>query len=294
MIPMPDIFLKITTKITELLEAGVVPWRQPWSGTVPTNLATMRPYNGINFLLLGCLGYESSYWVTFKQANKLDGGIKAGEKSPAFVVYADTWTQKKQIPDGSEEIETRRFLKYTPVFNLTQCRGIQAPEAKQARSIEPLDACNAIIDGLKEEPSIEMGQMAAYLPTEDKIVMPDISHFREAEGYHASLFHELTHWTGAPQRLNRPITSYNANRKGYAREELIAEMGAAFLCARCHIDTATIENQTAYIDSWLKALRSDRRLVPEAAKAARIAVEYLEAGAIPASDPTLAAQAATF
>jgi antirestriction protein ArdC len=276
---MVDVFEKITSKMVGLLEVGVVPWRQPWSGTVPTNLASLKPYRGINFLLLSCLGYESNFWLTYKQSNKLGGGIKAGEKSPAFVVYSDTWICKKLLSDGSEEVEVRRFLKYTPIFNSIQCRGIQTPEIEENRSIEPLEACITLIGCLKEHPRIEMGHMAGYLPTEDKIIMPDIHHFHDAEGYHASLFHELTHWTGAPQRLNRPITSYSANRKGYAREELIAEMGAAFLCARCHIDTATIDNQAAYIGSWLKALRNDRRLVPEAAKFARTAVEYLEAGA---------------
>jgi antirestriction protein ArdC len=104
---MVDVFDKITTKIVELLEVGVVPWRQPYSGTVPTNLASMKPYNGINFLLLGCLGYESNFWLTYKQANSLGGGIKAGEKSPAFVVFTDTWTKKKLLLDGSEDIEVR-------------------------------------------------------------------------------------------------------------------------------------------------------------------------------------------
>jgi len=281
---MPDIFQMVTAKIIGLMESGVIPWRQPWSGTVPTNLASMMPYRGINFLLLGCLGYESNFWLTYKQSNRLGGGIKAGEKSPAFVVYSDTLTRKKLLSDGSEEVEVKRFLKYTPIFNFVQCRGIQTPEIEENRSVEPLETCTTLMDNLKEHPRIEIGHMAAYLPTEDKIVMPGIHHFHDAEGYHASLFHELTHWTGAPQRLNRPITSYNTNRKAYAREELIAEMGAAFLCARCHIDTATIENQAAYIDLWLKALRDDRRLVPEAAKFARLAVEFLEAGAITASN----------
>lgn len=283
---MSDIFSKITDKIVELLESGVVPWRQPCSGTIPTNLSSMKPYSGINFLLLGCLGYESNYWLTFKQAQKLGGGIKAGEKSPAFVVFTDTWPITKKLPDGSEEVKVRRFLKYSPVFNFTQTRGIQAPEdVQETRHIEPLRACTAFLDSLREHPRVECGQMAAYLPGEDKIVVQAINRFEEAEEYYASLFHELTHWTGAPHRLNRPLNHYSASRKGYAKEELIAEMGAAFLCAKCQIDAATIENHAAYIDGWLKALRNDRRLVPEAAKFARIAVEYLEAGATPASSP---------
>jgi antirestriction protein ArdC len=252
----------------------------------------MKPYNGINFLLLGCLGYESNFWLTYKQANKLGGGIKAGEKSLAFVVFTDTWTRKKQLPDGSEDIEVRRFLKYTPIFNFTQCRGIEAPEVEQIRSVEPLESCIAFMNSLREHPIIETGHLAAYLPIGDKIVMPEINHFQGASGYHATLFHELAHWTGAAHRLNRPITNYEADRRRYAREELVAEMGAAFLCARCQIDTATVENQAAYIDSWLRALRSDRRLVPEAAKAARIAVEYLEAGGTPSSNQSSCPSAA--
>lgn len=277
---MVDVFEKITVKIIELLETGTVPWRQPWSGAVPTNLSSMKPYNGINFLLLGCLGYESNFWVTFKQAQRLGGGIRAGEKSPAFVVYTDHWESKKKRPDGTEEVVIRRFLKYTPVFNVSQCRGIQAPEGEE-HEIEPLRACTDFMEGLKETPRIDTGQLAAYVPCEDKIVMPAMKHFRDAESYHASLFHELTHWTGAAKRLARPLIHFTADRKAYAREELVAEMGAAFLCAKCQIDTATIENHAAYIDSWLQALRNDRRLVSEAAKSARMAVEFLVAGATP-------------
>jgi antirestriction protein ArdC len=272
---MVDVFEKITGKIIELLETGTVPWRQPWSGAVPTNLASMKAYSGINFLLLGCLGYDSNYWLTFKQAQKLGGSVKAGAKSPAFVVYTDSWISKKKRPDGSEEVVVRRFLKVTPVFNICQCRGIQAPE-REEHEIEPLRACTAFMEGLKEHPRIETSQLAAYVPSEDKIVMPAMKHFRDAESYHASLFHELTHWTGAAHRLARPLIHFTSDRKAYAREELVAEMGAAFLCAKCQIDTATIDNQAAYIDSWLRALRNDRRLVSEAAKSARMAVEYLD------------------
>ena len=275
---MADVFEKITGKIIELLEAGTVPWRQPWSGAVPTNLSSMKPYNGINFLLLGCLGYESNFWVTFRQAQKLGGGVKAGAKSPAFVVYADNWETKKKRSDGTEEVVIRRFLKYTPVFNLYQCRGIESPEWEE-RDIEPLSACTAFMERLKEQPRIETGQLAAYVPSDDRIIMPAMKHFRDAESYHASLFHELTHWTGAAHRLARPLIHFTSDKKSYAREELVAEMGAAFLCAKCHIDTATIDNHAAYIDSWLQALRNDRRLVSEAAKSARMAVEFLESGA---------------
>ena len=227
---MVDVFEKITGKIIELLEAGTVPWRQPWSGAAPTNLASMNPYRGINFLLLGCLGFESNYWLTFKQAQKLGGGINYGEKSPSFVVYSDNLVTKKLLPDGTEEAVVRRFLKYTPVFNFCQCRDIEAP-GREGRDIQPLSACTTFMEGLKEKPRIETGHLAAYVPSEDKIVMPAIRHFRDAENYHASLFHELTHWSGAAHRLNRPLMHITADRKSYAREELVAEMGAAFLCA---------------------------------------------------------------
>ena len=158
--------------------------------------------------------------------------------------------------------------------------------------MEPLESCTAFMNSLREHPIIETGHLAAYSPIEDKIVMLEINHFQSASGYHATLFHELAHWTGAAHRLNRPITNYEADRRRYAREELVAEMGAAFLCARCQIDTATVENQAAYIDSWLRALRSDRRLVSEAAKAARIVIEYLEAGGAPSSNQSSCPSAA--
>ena len=277
---MVDVFQKVTDKVVELLESGVAPWRQPWSGTVPTNLASMKPYNGINYLLLGCLGYESNYWLTFKQAQKLGGGVRAGEKSPCFVVYTDTWPVTVKQSDGTEKTELRWFLKYSPVFNLCQCRGIKAPvgEGPETRQIEPIRACVNFMASLREQPTLDVGQMAAYLPQSDKIVMPAINRFRDAASYHSVLFHELVHWSGAVGRLNRPQPMHSTDRPGYAKEELCAEVGSAFLCAHCGIDAATVEDSASYIDGWLKALQNDRRLVVDASRSARLAIEWLMGG----------------
>lgn len=274
---MPDIYSKITDKIISLLERGVCPWKQPWTGNEPTNLSSMKLYSGVNYLLLNSLGFESNFWCTFRQAQKLGGGIKAGEKSPAFVVFSDTWPVAVKRPDGTEKTEERWFLKYTPVFNYTQTKGIEAPEGVDAdgRELKPIEACERFMECIRERPQILIGEAAAYLPTVDMITIPSMNRFRDAESYHAVVFHELTHWTGAPSRLNRPLLAHSMDRGSYGREELVAEMGAAFLCARCGIDAVVIDDSASYISGWLKALRNDRRMVVEASRSARVAVEWM-------------------
>jgi antirestriction protein ArdC len=277
---MADIYQMVTDKIIGLLDKGVCPWKQPWKGSEPTNLASGKVYKGINYLLLSCLGFESNYWITYRQAKKLGGSVKAGEKSPCFVVFSDTYLAKKVLADGSVEEEPRWFLKYSPIFNISQCRGIEDPgiEDEGTRKIEPIQTCVKFVEGIREHPKISLGEAAAYHPKNDMITLPAINRFKDAESYYSVLFHELTHWSGAAHRLNRPQPMHSTDRPGYAREELIAEVGSAFICARCGIDTATVEDSASYIHGWLKALRNDRKLVPEAARAARLAVEFLAGG----------------
>lgn len=275
---MSDVYERVTGKIIALLEQGTCPWKQPWQGCAPTNISTGKEYRGINHLLLNCIGFESPYWLTFKQAQRLGGSIKAGEKSPAFVVFSDTYLSKKTLPDGTETTEPRWVLKYTPVFNITQAKGIDAPaDTGSGRSaLHPIEACEQFMADLRERPMIETGQMAAFLPGSDRIVIPALDRFKDVESYHSALFHELTHWSGAKHRLNRPQPQHSTDRPGYAREELVAEMGAAFLCAYCGIDTATAPDSASYIAGWLKALRNDRRLVIDASRSARVAEEWLQ------------------
>ena len=143
---MVDVFEKITGKIIELLETGTVPWRQPWSGAVPTNLFSMKPYNGINFLMLGCMGFESNYWLTFKQAQKLGGGVKAGAKSPAFVVYTDHWESKKKRSDGTEEIVRAGEVYYWPPGHT-----VWVDEDYEAVEFSPAGPMGQVIDHLKSK-----------------------------------------------------------------------------------------------------------------------------------------------
>ncbi len=277
---MPDIYKMVTDKIISLLESGICPWKQPWQVSEPTNFASGKVYQGINYLLLSCLGFESNYWITYRQASKLGGSVKAGEKSPCFVVYSDYYDAKKMLSDGTVETERRWFLKYSPVFNATQCHGLHIPDGEDvdAKNIEPIQACVEFIGGIRGRPQILTAETAAYLPTSDIITMPAMNRFKDAESFYSVLFHEVVHWSGSAKRLNRPQPPHSTDRPGYAKEELIAEVGSAFICARCRIDTVTVKESAAYIDGWLKALRNDRRLVSEAARAGRAAVEFLSGG----------------
>lgn len=275
-----SVYERITSKIIELLEGGIVPWRRPWSGCLPTNLSSGKEYKGINILMLSCQDFDSPYWLTFKQAIKLGGNVRAGERSPAFVVFSESYAQKVQEQDGSESVELRRVLRYTPVFNVEQCRGIEAPEP-QGRHLNSIEACEVFIASLQDRPKLGKGSIGAYDPASDTIIMPDRQFFETSEAYYSVLFHELVHWTGTSSRLNRPtlVNTYGFGSRLYAKEELIAEMGAGFLCAKMGIDNSTIENSASYIASWLDVLKRDKRVIPEASSRGREAVEFLQAGA---------------
>lgn len=270
----------VTDRVIALLERGVVPWRRPWAGAdvQPQNLVSRRPYRGVNPFLLACTGFASPYWVTFKQAKTLGGSVRRGQKSTPVIFWKRWRTERIDSETGDRESVEIPILRYYNVFNAEQCDGIDVPELPKVHDFQPIERCESIVPGMANPPQIEHREARAYYrPTSDTINMPRAELFIGPEAYYGTLYHELSHSTGHSSRLNRQgIASLAAfGSADYSREELIAEMGAAFLCGHCGIESVTLDNSASYIAGWLRRLREDHRLVVSAAAAAQRAADYI-------------------
>lgn len=253
----PGIYQEITDKIVAQIEAGTIPWVQPWAGdqtlSVPRNAATNRAYSGINILLLWdalfSRGFSANRWLTFKQALTFGGNVRKGERGTT-VVYADSFTPKK---DGATDEEERRvpFLKRFTVFNIAQCVGLPFDYTVQPTPVSqrlPVPAAEALIAASGAQFTRDECQAYYHVGT-DSIHVPPQESFFEPINFYRTALHELTHWTGAKHRLNRDFTG-RFGSSAYAREELVAEMGSAFLCASLGI-VPTVRHAD-YIANWLE------------------------------------------
>jgi antirestriction protein ArdC len=282
-----DIYQEVTDRIIQHLEQGVAPWNNPinrGSGDGwPKNLETGKRYRGINVFLLGLTawerGYSSDYWMTFKQARDKDAQVKKGEKGSLVTFFKMYATKDKTT---GEDV-TIPMLKHYTAFNLEQIDGIKIPDAPEvdpnAVPFEPLAEAERIVAGFKDKPAIEHdgGRRAFYSPATDSVHMPTVNRFDRRDDYYGTLFHELTHSTGHSKRLNRGLDEKLAafGSPDYSREELVAEMGAAFLNATAGVSPSTIEQSAAYLQSWIKVLKGDKRLVVSAAGAAQKAADLI-------------------
>ena len=272
----------ITEKIIKGLEDGNVPWQKPWHdfGT-PKNLISNRMYTGINFFLLSLSDYENKYFLTEKQAKQLNGSVKLEERNKPFhVIYYGT-AKSKRVDDAGKPY---RFLKYYRVYNVEQCENLNHSRIEEVRKIEklkfnPVDKAEEIYNGYIGKPELTFIENKAYYsPLTDKINMPKKENFKGVPQFYSTLFHEMIHSSGHEKRLARAEiveTNFFGNHD-YSKEELTAELGAAFLCAHSGIDN-TLENSTAYIKSWLKVLKSkeNSKWVIEASAKAQKAVNYI-------------------
>jgi antirestriction protein ArdC len=264
----------VTEKITQKLETGEIPWKKPWKAQLPRNLITNRPYQGMNLLLLSDKDYANPYWLTRKQIQEKGGSIKKGEKDTLITF----WRVIEKELEEKEGKELRFIFRYYTVFNLDQCEGIESPPLGEP--VNPIQRCEEIIKGYKTSPDIRINtrDRAYYMPSKDYISLQPKHTFKSAEGYYATLFHEMTHSTGHENRLGR-FNSKDYHRpfgcEDDSKEELIAELGSAFLCAEAGIDNSQLDNSAAYIQSWLKALKDDKRLIVTASSHAAKAARYI-------------------
>lgn len=285
---MRNLHKEITDRIVARLRAGVIPWRQPWSdkgfGVMPRNAVTGRAYSGANVILLWSRAQESAFdaplWVTFKQALELGGNVRKGEKGET-VIYV---SRVIRADDKTGEPRAIPFLKAYTVFNVAQCDNLPArivdPNGDK-RAINP-HARDAVADQFIAATGADYrhGEARAYYrPIGDFVNMPAFESFTDASAYYGVAFHELTHWTGAEKRLNRTFGKRFGDQ-AYSAEELVAELGSAFLCAEFGFDN---EGQdAAYIASWIKFLTDHDKAIVTAAAAASRAVEFMRDAAIAA------------
>jgi antirestriction protein ArdC len=289
----PDTYQQITDRIVAALEAGTRPWRRDWKvgadGGAAAGLALPRRangehYRGINVLLLwnaaGEQGFQSDRWFTFKQASDLGAKVRKGSKATQICFFKPLAVTRTNEA-GEETDATIPLIRGYSVFNADQIDGLPARFASA-----PL----AIVGGLERDEASEAalrstgadiregGERAFYSPSQDFVQMPDFQRFETASGFLATLAHELCHWSGGDARLARALRNQFGS-KDYAFEELIAEIGAAFVCARLGIAGEHFDNHAAYVAGWLEKLKGDKRAIFKAASAAQAACDLVLANA---------------
>ena len=282
--PRAYLYDEVTARIVSELEAGRFPWVQPWGKTdgtgLPRNALTARTYSGVNILILwGAViehGWPTQAWLTFRQAQEAGGRVRKGEHG-VTVVYADRFTpeaEKERAQRDGDEARAVPFLKRFTLFNVAQCEGLRAglasdPAPLPDREIVPVAEDVIAASGVDFRIG---GDRAFYAPDPDFVQVPPQPAFFDQINYYRTCLHELTHATGHPKRLGRDLRNAFGS-KDYAREELVAEMGSAFLCAALGI-VPTVRHAD-YIGSWLEVLREDNRAIFRAASAATKAADWL-------------------
>lgn len=283
----PDLYARVTQSILADLEAGVRPWTKPWSaehlaGRISRPLRSSgEPYSGINILLLWAesiaRGYTAPIWITFRQALALGAYVRKGEHG-STVVYANKIVRTEAGDDGQDVERQIPFLKAYTVFNVEQVEGLPAhfhatpePRLDAAQRIEHAESFFA---ALKADIR-HGGTQAYYAQASDHVQVPPFECFEDPEAYYATLAHECTHWTKHPTRLDRDFGRKRWGDEGYAREELVAELGAAFLCADLGLELTPRDDHSSYIASWLEVLQNDTRFIFTAAAHAQRACDFL-------------------
>ncbi len=275
---MLDIYAQITDRIIAALEQGIIPWHKPWAGgnSGCISYSTGRPYSLLNHLLLSG---QSGEYITFKQATLAGGHIRKGEKAK-FVVF---WKPYEKVDEETGEITKHFYLRYYNVFHLSQVEGVDprwAVSVRPASDLQPDAAADAIIKDYVDRSGVTLriteSDRAFYQPGTDTVTVPQLSQYKQQEEFYSTLFHELTHSTGHKSRLDRLTDIATFGSDQYSKEELVAELGSAFLVNHVGLETsASFRNSAGYIQGWLNALKDDKRLLVSAAGAAERAVNLI-------------------
>lgn len=285
-----DIYAAITDRIIAELEKGIIPWTKPWAGTGdgPIKHTTGKPYSLLNQFLLG----KPGEYLTYKQAQAEGGNVKKGAKGRMVVFWKMLQTTKKDSSgdvvrdsNGLPVAKVVPILKYYTVFHIDDCEGIKAKwtEPDTQNDVQPIEAAQAILDGYLAREHIplisEKGNRAFYRPADDEIHLPLMEQFTDTIGYYDTAFHEATHSTGHPKRLNRISIGTNIAAFGsedYSKEELVAEIGSCGIMHQLGLETVqSFRNNAAYIQSWLRALKNDKRMIVSAAGKAEKAIALI-------------------
>jgi antirestriction protein ArdC len=275
-----DLHQLVTDQIIAKLQSGTIPWMHYADAPLlfPRNLATGNPYRGVNIFLLSGTRYGSPWWVTYNQALDLGGHVIKGEKSHHFIVRVVNWIVEEE--DGTRK--TIQILKQYSLFNVEQCEGLEKrlPTTEQTpKDSYPVEDAEAIVSAMPDPPKIILDRVprAYYVPSQDTVHMTERSVCVSNAAFYAGLFHELAHSTGHEKRLNRVEGGewFSRGTRGYAKEELLAEMAAAMLCAEVGLFQEVVDNAAAYIEHWLIQLGQDNQLVVHAASRGQKAADWI-------------------
>ncbi|MDO9580435.1 MAG: zincin-like metallopeptidase domain-containing protein [Bacteroidales bacterium] len=282
-----DVYQIVTNNILAAMENGIIPWRKPFKTSfspIPINFSTGKVYRGINVFLLNlaCLqfGYPKNSWLTFKQAKQMGGNVKKGQSSESILFWKSTLISEKNISqeEESELINKVYIARIYNVFNIDQCEGIDK-DIEILLATPGFGSCEDVYANYPEiKPKLDLGLKAMYILALDQIRIPGVGDFHSTSEYYATLFHELVHSTGHTSRLNREGISEvkRSDEIRYSQEELIAEMGASFLCAFTGIENPDLTNNSAaYLQSWLQVFKQDKTMVVKAASQAQKAVDFI-------------------
>jgi antirestriction protein ArdC len=278
--PKIDLYQQVTDRIIEALESGnLLPWQKTYStdfqAAMAYNFVSKKNYRGVNPLLLWLRqeekGFEHNAWLSYKQAANLGGQVKKGEKGTS-VFYFSVFEKENEKTKLTEKIP---FLKYYTVFNVSQCDGLEMPEkiVKPPRTWEDSQDIEQVFAATGASLVFDKHHTPCFVPALDYISMPNKSRYTKADDYYKTLFHELTHWTGHNKRLKRDFTG-RFGSQSYAFEELVAEIGSAYLCADLGIHGNT-NDHASYIDNWLQILKKDKRAIFKAATLAQQAHGFI-------------------
>ncbi|WP_018393257.1 zincin-like metallopeptidase domain-containing protein [Bacillus sp. 37MA] len=266
------IYEMVTNQIIEQLEKGVVPWHLPWINGGAVNWVTQKSYRGINAFLL-----PPGEYATFKQISHAGGKVKKGSKGSIVVFWKWIETEDKETGDTKDV----PFLRYYKVFEInTQVEGLESKRTEETSfDHEPLEAAEQIVKGYETSPFIRFQPgRTVYYPEKDEIQVPPLTDFKQPERFYSTLFHEMIHSSGHKSRLSRTgitKTGVAFGDESYSQEELVAELGAQMLCGIAGIENHTVEQSASYIQSWLRALRDDTKMIVQAAAQAQKAADYI-------------------
>jgi antirestriction protein ArdC len=266
----------ITEQFLSKLKEGEVPWQKPWKllGERPTNLKTKNTYKGVNILLLLMENRSKNFWGSYKQWGSMGANVKAGESGTKVIFWK--WLNeddplKKKFP----------MLRYYTVFNIDQVENLDPkyiPAEEELPEFVPIDKASEIFHGMPKRPQISMGgDRAYYRPSTDEVQLPLEKQFHTPEEFYSTAFHELVHSTGHQNRLDRKevAESDHFGSDPYAKEELVAELGASFLCSECNILERTFDNSAGYLSSWIKQLEKNPKWIISASSKAEKASNFI-------------------
>jgi len=275
-----DIYQMVTDLIIQQMESGVIPWRVPWKGpaSVPMNMVSKKKYRGFNMWALNAVAqfHDCPFFLSFNQAKMLGGNIKSGSKGYPIIF----WTVFVSEKEGVEKKVP--MLRYYTVFNYKQTENIPIEKLPKwepfVHEFNAIAQADLLVRNWTDRPSINYkGDRSFYALGSDSVTVPAPEHFFTDEHFYSTLFHELTHSTGHSSRTKRhdSQSSFSFGSHDYSQEELVAEMGASFLCGMLGIEQAVLEQSASYIKSWLGKFKGDKKILMQASSQAQKAVDYI-------------------